>query len=122
MTDIELRGIQTKFKCATLNKLGFPYTYPNRVTFAPKRVFGVNLVNLRIDQGVQQVKAFIDMVGTNQKAGTTLIILLRHLQLEAGVGYHLLEHLAPKLSYLTQTCWMHCLREFCGKEDVQIYM
>ena len=104
MTNAELRGIQTQFKCAILNKLGFPYTYPNGVTFAPLRVFGVALTDIRIDQGVYGIKALLDFVGTDQKAGNCMIISLRHLQLEAGVDYHLFENTKPKLSYVTQHC------------------
>ena len=122
MTNTELRGIQTKFKCATLNKLGFPYTYPNGVTFAPRRLFGVGLIDLRIDQGVYGIKALLDFVGTDQKAGNCMLISLRHLQLESGVSYHLFERTKTKLSYVTQHCWIHRLREFCGEHGISIYI
>jgi hypothetical protein len=71
------------------NKLGFPKTYPNGITFAPtSRVLGAaGLFDLRIDQGVYNIKEYLDFVGTDQKAGNVMVISLCHLQVESGLGY-----------------------------------
>jgi hypothetical protein len=120
ISEAELRQIKTKFKVAILNKLGLPYTYPNGVTFAPRSVMGIDLTDLCLDQGIYNIKAFLDFVGTDQKAGNVMLISLCQLQVECGMRYHLLENTAPMLPYLTETCWINRLRQFCGAQGITI--
>ena len=76
-----------------LNKMGFNQNYPRAVAFAPRKVLGGGLMDLRIEEGLQNMLALINHVGTSQPTGEAMLISLSHAQLEAGVGYHLLDHL-----------------------------
>ena len=46
-----------------------------------------------------------------------MLISLRHLQVEAGVSFHLLQHPTIPLPYLTP-CWMTTIRSFCAEQNV----
>jgi hypothetical protein len=60
MTMKELHSVQSLITAVTLNKLGYHRNYPHAVAFAPVRLFGCGLCDLRIEQGLAQVNALLD--------------------------------------------------------------
>jgi hypothetical protein len=106
---------------ATLNKLGDNCHYPPHVVaYASQMFFGFGLLDLCLAQGLAHVQAILDnILGTDHKVGRVMLILLHHLQTEAGVSFDLLQHPNRELSYLTE-CWMTTLRSFCANTTVSI--
>jgi hypothetical protein len=119
MTEQELHRNQSLMTATVLNKLGYNRHYPHAVAFAPRKVFGCGLVDLRIEQGLRQIQAFLDYVGTDHKVGNVIIISLRHLQVEAGVSFDILCQPKTPLTYLTD-CWVLSLRRFCAAHDISL--
>jgi hypothetical protein len=103
-----------------LNKLEYNRRYPYSVASAPQKVFGCGLLDdLRIEQGLTHIQSFLDYVGTNHKIGRVMLILLRHLQVEAGVSFDLQRFPSTEIPYLTN-CWMVTLCRFCAEFDISI--
>jgi hypothetical protein len=102
-----------------LNELGYNHHYPHLVAFAPQEVFGCGLLDLREEQGLTHIQYLLDYVGTNHEVGRVMLILLRHLQVEAGILFDLLQTPAPKLPHLTD-CWITSLQNFCTEFDIAI--
>ena len=119
MTNRESYRVQSLMTASILNKLGYNRHYPHAVAFAPQKVFGCGLLDLRIEQGLCQIQAFLDYVGTDHKAGRVMLILLRHLQAEAGVSFDLLCQPQTKLPYLTD-CWVLSLRRYCAEHGIAL--
>jgi hypothetical protein len=70
----------------TLNKSGYNQNYPHAVAFAPIRLFGCGMCDLlRIEQGLAQISALLDCIGTGHKIGDVMAISLWSLQVEAGI-------------------------------------
>ena len=82
----ELHAIQSKMTASILNALGYNQHYPHSVAFAPQHVFGVGIYDVRIEQGLAQIQAILDYIGTDHKVGKVILIYLRQLQAEAGVS------------------------------------
>jgi hypothetical protein len=80
--------------------------------YAPIQEFGVGLRNLRIEQGLAQIQALLNYIGTGHKVGNVKLISYRTLQLKAGVHFALLEQPFKPIPYLT-SCWFTSLCEFC---------
>jgi hypothetical protein len=87
--------------------------------FAPSRMFGCGISDLRIDQGIHNLLALMDYVNYDHKDGKVMLISLRALHLEAGVGYQIMECPENKLSYLCPT-WLTELRDFSGQNEIGI--
>jgi hypothetical protein len=102
-----------------LNKLGLKGHYPHAVAFAPQKVFGCGLLDLQVEQGLTHIQSLLDYCCTDHKVGRVMLISLRHLEVEAGVSFNLLQQPHTKLSYLTK-CWMVSLRQFCADFDISI--
>jgi hypothetical protein len=119
MSDDALHKIQSKMTASILNSLGYNQHYPHAVAFAPQHVFGCGLWDLKIEQGLAQLQSFLDYVGTEHKVGKVILISLRHLQIEAGVSFDLLQFPTRPLLYLTD-CWILHLRGFCAKYDISL--
>jgi hypothetical protein len=114
-----LHRVQSLMTATILNKLGFNRNFPHAVAFAPKSVFGVGLIDLRLEQGLCHIQSLLDYVGTDHKVGRVMVISLRHLQIEAGVSFDLLIQPAISVSYLTN-CWLVSLWKFCAAHTVSI--
>jgi hypothetical protein len=119
MTTVQLQQAQTFMNSVILNKLGFNRHYPRAAAYAPLQEFGVGLRDLRIEQGLAQIQALLNYIGTGHKVGNVMLISYRTLQLEAGVHFALLEQPHKPIPYLT-SCWFTSLREFCNAHDITI--
>lgn len=119
MTPAELHKVQSLMTATILNKLGYNRHYPHAVAFAPPAVFGCGLIDLRLEQGLLQIQSLLDYVGTDQKVGRVMLISLRHLQVEAGVSFDILQQPETPLVYLTE-CWLLSLRRFCAQHNIHL--
>ena len=119
MTATELQQAQTFMNRVILNKLGHNRNYPRAAAFAPTQEFGTGIHDIRVEQGLAQIKALLNYVGTGHKVGKVMLISYRTLQIEAGVHFHLLEQPKSLLPYLTP-CWFTSLRNFCGLHNITI--
>jgi hypothetical protein len=115
----ELHRVQSLMTAVILNRLGYNRNFPHDVAFAATHVFGVGLMDLRIEHGLSQLQSLLDYVGTDQKVGNVIQISLRHLQIEAGVSFDLLTSPSIPLSYLT-TYWVQSVRQFCAIHEVSV--
>jgi hypothetical protein len=86
MNVCKLRAVQSKMTASILNALSYNQHYPHSVAFAPQHVFGVGIYDVRIEQGLAQIQAILDYIGTDHKVGKVILIYLRQLQAEAGVS------------------------------------
>jgi hypothetical protein len=84
MTMKELHSVQSLrwLPC----KFGYNRNYPHAVAFAPIRLFGCGMCDLHIEQGLAQINALLDYIGTGHKIGDVMAISLRSLQVEAGIS------------------------------------
>jgi hypothetical protein len=77
MTTKELHSIQSLMTSVTLNKFGYDWNYPHAVAFAPIRLVGCGMCDLRIEQGLPQINALLDYIaGTGHKIGDVMAISL----------------------------------------------
>ena len=72
MTMKELHSVQSLMTAVTLNKFGYHRNYPHAVVFAPIRLFGCGMCDLRIEQGLAQINALLDYIGTGHKIGDVM--------------------------------------------------
>ena len=121
MTMKELHSVQSLITAVTLNKLGYHRNYPHAVAFAPIRLFGCGMCDLRIEQGLAQINALLDYIGTGHKIGDVMAISLRSLQVEAGISSDILAVPSKELTYVTD-CWFLGLRKFCAKHRIRIHV
>ena len=119
LPDSSLHRIQSLMTATILNKLGYNRHFPHAVAFAPSSVFGCGLRDLTIEQGLQHIQAVLDYVGTQHKIGELILISLRHLQVEAGVSFDLLQNPQILIPYLTD-CWVLHLRRFCAQHVISL--
>jgi hypothetical protein len=115
----ELHAVQSKMTASILNALGYNQHYPHSVVFAPQHVFGVGLYDLRIEQGLAQIQALLDYVGTAHKIGKVMLISLRQLQAEAGVSFDLFRIPTTPVCFLTD-CWLVGVRNFCSLHGISL--
>ena len=118
-TPTELNKIQCKATQAILNKLGANKSFPHQVTFGPKDMCGLALLDISIDQGICQIQHFMNHVFATNSVGNLIIIALRCLQLEVGCSFHILEHPAEYLPYIT-SCWLTSIRDFLARHMISL--
>ena len=111
MNTAQLQSIQTQFISALLNKLGFNQHYPRAVVYGPHELGGLQLIDLRYEQGVQNTQSLLNYVGTSNPIGDYLMISIRHLQLELGLVSDILLY-PPKYTAYATPGWARHLIEF----------
>lgn len=100
----ELSKIQATILPAMLNKLGFSRTTPTAIRHGPKEMGGIDLIDLRTEMGISQLKLFGDSVYSGNEVGkNTMILNIKYMQLESGLAEPLMEHPDIHISYLTPT-------------------
>jgi hypothetical protein len=119
LTVTQLNKIQRRAIQAILNKLGINQNFPHRVTFGPKDLCGMALLDLSVKQGVRQIQHFMNHIFAEDSVGNLILIALRFLQIESGSGKHILFHPDEYIPYLT-TCWLTSLRDFLARHDIQL--
>ena len=121
MTMKELHSVQSLMTAVTLNKFGYHRNYPHAVVFAPIRLFGCGMCDLRIEQGLAQINALLDYIGTSHKIGNVMSISLRSLQVEADISSNILAVPSKELTYVTD-CWFLGLHKFCATHRIRIHV
>jgi hypothetical protein len=119
MTMKELHSVQSLMTAVTLNKFGYHRNYPHAVVFASIRLFGCGICDLRIEQGLAQINALLDYIGTSHKIGNVMSISLRSLQVEADISSNILAMPSKELTYVTD-CWFLGLHKFCAEHRIGI--
>jgi hypothetical protein len=114
-----LNKIQSRAVQAILNKLGVSKSFPRRVAFGPKDLFGMALLDMSVEQGVRQVQHLTDHLFSKDSVGSLIMIALQSLQLELGCGFHLLEHPDEWVPYIT-SCWLTSIRDFIQRSKIKI--
>jgi hypothetical protein len=89
------------------------------VAFGPKDHCGMALMDMSVEQGLWQVQHFTDHLFSCNSVGNMILITLRHLQLEFGCGFHLLEIPSKWVPYITP-CWLTSIREFLSRNKITI--
>jgi hypothetical protein len=79
------------------------------------------MCDLHIEQGLAQINALLDYIGTGHKIGDVMAISLRSLQVEAGISSDILAVPSKELTYVTD-CWFLGLRKFCAKHRIRIHV
>ena len=79
------------------------------------------MCDLRIEQGLAQINALLDYIGTGHEIGDVMAISLRSLQVEAGISSDILASPSKELTYVTD-CWFLGLRKFCAKHRIRIHV
>ena len=118
-TPMELNKIQCKAIQAILNKLGVNKSFPHHVTFGPKDMCGLALLDISIDQGIHQIQHFMNHVFATNSVGNLIIIALWCLQLEVGCSFHILEHPDECLPYIT-LCWLTSIHDFLARHKISL--
>ena len=122
MTMQELHSVQSLITAVTLNKLGYHRNYSHAVAFAPIRLFGCGMCDLHMEQeGLAQINALLNYIGTGHKIGDVMAISLRSLQVEAGISSDILAVPSKELTYVTD-CWFLGLHKFCVKHRIRIHV
>jgi hypothetical protein len=121
MTTRELHSVQSLITAVTLNNFGYQRNYPHAVAFTPIRLFGCGMCDLRIEQGLAQINALLDYIGTGHEIGDVMATSLRSLQIEAGISSDILASPSKELTYVTD-CWFLGLHQFCAKHRTRIHV
>ena len=77
------------------------------------------MCDLRIEQGLAQINALLDYIGTGHKIGDVMAISLQSLQVEASISSDILAVPSKELTYVTD-CWFLGLHKFCAEHRIGI--
>lgn len=86
-----------------LQKLGASKTTPTAIRHGPHEFGGLNILDLRTELGISNLKSFRQAIFSDSEAGKLLLISLKYTQIEAGISAHIMERPdipIPYLSYL----------------------
>ena len=72
---------------------------------------GLDLLDLRTEVGISQLKYMRDAIYTDSEPGKLITMNLKYSQLESGIAKPLLEHPEIYISYLTPT-WITSIRQY----------
>jgi hypothetical protein len=79
------------------------------------------MCDLCIEQGLAQINALLDYIGTGHKIGDVMVISPWSLQVEAVISSDILAVPSKELTYVTD-CWFLGLRKFCAKHRIRIHV
>jgi hypothetical protein len=115
--------VPNKIQCQAvqviLNKLGVNKPFPRQVTFGPKDLCGMSLLDMNVEQGVQGIQHLTNQVFSKDSVGNLIVVALRSLQIESGSGSHLLENPSNWIPYITP-CWLTSIQDFIDKSKIKI--
>ena len=114
-----LAPVQTSMLATALQKLGASKTTPIAIRHGPLELGGLNLIDLRTELGICNLKFLRQAIYTGSEAGQLLIISLKYTQLEAGVSFNLLTQPGTNIPYLTPT-WITSVRQFLYQHNITV--
>jgi hypothetical protein len=111
LTDSQLDSLQGHMVSTTLQKMGYISHFPCAVTYGPTKYGGLDLHDLKIEQGVESLRLIMKHLRFPGQPQQMLLITLHQLQFNSGLGTPLLENPyipAPHLEGL----WIPQIRNF----------
>jgi hypothetical protein len=103
-TDEEnLAAVQTSMITTVLQKMGASKTTPIEIRHGPLELGGLNIIDLRTELGICNLKFLRNAIYTGSEAGKLLIMSLKYTQLEAGIPFAILEKPHINIPYITPT-------------------
>ncbi len=118
MTSKQLRHVHaTTATQSFLAKMGINCNFPQAVTFGPLEYGGLNFPDLLVEQGISQIRTFMENMYHDTELGKMIKICLQTLQAEAGSALQVLQDPTVELSYLTP-CWLTSTRTFMGAHQI----
>jgi Reverse transcriptase (RNA-dependent DNA polymerase) len=119
-TDEEnLAQVQSLMITTALQKMGASKTTPTAIRHGPLELGGLNLIDLRTELGICNLKFLRTAIYTGSEAGKLIIMSLKYTQLEAGVSYNLLQKTNTKLQYITPT-WATSVRQYLYQHNISV--
>jgi hypothetical protein len=112
-------SVQASMMSIALQKLGASKTTPTAIRHGPSAFGGLNLVDLRTENGISQIRFLRHAIYAGSEAGKLILISLKYSQIEAGIEESLLEHPDVYVAYLTPT-WITSLRQFMYNHNITI--
>jgi hypothetical protein len=104
-----LADVQTNMMATALRKLGASKATPTAIRHGPYELGGLNIIDLRTELGISNLKFFRQAIFSESDAGKLLLISLKYTQIEAGITANILERPEIPLPYITAT-WITSLR------------
>ena len=114
-----LASVQASMLSTALQKLGASKTTPTAIRHGPHLYGGLNLVDLRTESGISQIRFLRHAIYSGSEAGKLLLISLKYTQIEAGIQEQLLENPNIYVSYIAPT-WLTSLRQFLYTHNITI--
>jgi ribonuclease HI len=114
-----LASVQTSMITTVLQKMGASKTTPTAIRHGPLEMGGLNIIDLRTELGICNLKFLRNAIYTGSEAGKLLIMSLKYSQLEAGVPFALLEKPHINISYVTPT-WATSVRQFLYQHNITV--
>ena len=119
-TDEEnLACVQTSMITTALQKMGASKTTPTAIRHGPLELGGLNIIDLRTELGICNLKFLRTAIYTQSEAGKLLTMSLKYTQLEAGISSNLLEQPSTNIPYLTPT-WITSIRQFLSLHNISV--
>ena len=98
-TDEEnLAKVQASMIATALQKMGASKTTPTAIRHGPTDLGGLNIIDLRTELGICNLRFLRNAIYTGSEAGKLIIMSLKYTQLEAGTSLNILEHTSVKNS------------------------
>jgi hypothetical protein len=110
----QLQALQAPMTAITLNRLGYPKSLSRTVVFGSRFYGGLEFGHLATVQGSEKLVMFIRHLRTSGQPHDFSLIVLEHLQHQAGGGYPLLEFPKPELPYL-EGIWFPTVRSYLSE-------
>lgn len=111
--------VQSSMMQVAMQKLGASRATPAAIRHGPTELGGLNLLDMRTELGICQLRFFRQAIYSNSECGKLLLISVKYTQIEAGIPEHLLEHPDVYLSYITPT-WITSLRQFLYTHNITV--
>lgn len=119
-TDEEnLASVQASMVTTALQKMGAAKTTPTAIRHGPVELGGLNIIDLRTELGISNLKLLRTAIYTDSEVGKLLVMSLKYTQLEAGISSNLLEQPGTHISYITPT-WITSLRQFLFQHNLSV--
>jgi hypothetical protein len=102
-----------------LQNMGYSSKLPTAIRHGPTSLGGLDLLDLRTELGITNLKFMRDSIYRNSAAGTLIILNAKYSQIESGLSEPLLEHPSLHVSYLTPS-WVMSVRQFLFQHNLTV--
>jgi hypothetical protein len=96
---------------ACLSKMGYNCNSPKEVIHGPRELFGLEILDYFVEQGIQQLTALTGHVRHESETSKMMRIELQWCQVQAGTANHLLSDPKDLIDYI-ETRWIMCIQDF----------